>query len=83
MIEEIKIGEVYVSCSPYTIEVVKVIKITKRLVVFQTKDREGQCYLGRFRRDYFTPDQFECLIDKEVAGLKKQLADLKKQLEGK
>lgn len=67
MIKEIKIGEVYVRFHPYRIEVVKVIKITKTTVLFQTGFRESWCYLRKFKENFFTPDQFKCLVDKEVA----------------
>lgn len=67
MIEEIRIGDVYVYFSAYEIKVVKVIRITKTTVWFWTGSEEDWRSLKEFREYYFTPEQFKCLVDEEVA----------------
>lgn len=66
MIKEIKIGDVYMYLGHYRIEVVKVIKITKTTAWFWTGSEKDWRSLKEFKEYFFTPDQFKCLVDKEV-----------------
>lgn len=82
MIEEIKLGEVYVWVGVFKIKVVKVIKINKRTVWFrQEPDGYGQCEdwlsLKEFKENYLTPEQLKNFIDKEVTEFREKYNDKK------